>query len=680
MEWIFPNMLFALGLIAIPVIIHLIQLRKHKKIVISDLRFIKAIIELQNKSKIVKNYWILLSRILGISLLVFVFAQPYFNTSNQPINQFSKNAIYIDNSWSMQNIHEQGDLLEFARQNARNIISSANDGDLFQIISSENNAKFERWVNKKTALQWIDEIKIQDNRNNIVSIINKINHSFEGQYNSFSEKAFILSDFSKNILDTLGLNTIQNINYSFVPLFANSFNNVFIDSVYSSTAFIKPNQAFSIICKCQNFSSNAITDLPVRLYLDNELKSQTTLNTSKNTSADLSFELILNDTFWHEGLIQLKDHPITFDDQFYFTCKAKSNLNVLLVQDQQIQSPFALAISTEPFLKLNNAESNHFQEVNLKNKELVILEENEDLNINIIQPLINFVENGGNVIFIPNQAIKNNSTSLEFLKRIGLRYDGNGAGPLKIESINTKSQLFSNVFEKNPSHSIATTIDKYYYINPLSSQATPIIILENKQPLVYQSKIGKGKVFTLALSTSDKQNNFKNSALFVPMILNAVLNKNGFERLYYTLDFPNKIELPISIKGSEFNLEKNKQNWFIQIQKQANNNCIDIQGLQLLAGNYSLKDLEKNEMAKIALNNSRVDSKSILTIESDLEKIAASKNIKIIEPAQLLNKSHSSQSTSSFNLWRWFLIGAIIMFLLEMFLFNKIRKNNLELK
>ena len=88
MKFAYPEFLYALFAIAIPIIIHLFNFRKFKKIYFSNVEFLKEVQqETQAKSKL-KHLLILLSTILAIAFLVFAFAQPFVPSSkNDAANQ-----------------------------------------------------------------------------------------------------------------------------------------------------------------------------------------------------------------------------------------------------------------------------------------------------------------------------------------------------------------------------------------------------------------------------------------------------------------------------------------------------------------------------------------------------------------------------------------------------------------
>ena len=118
-----PQLLYFLFAIAIPILIHLFNFRKHKTIYFSSIRFLKEIKEYNRKRSNLRNLLILLSRILAISFLVLAFAKPYIPLESQ--NKTTENIfIYIDNSFSMDAENENGRLLAIAKEKARSIINA----------------------------------------------------------------------------------------------------------------------------------------------------------------------------------------------------------------------------------------------------------------------------------------------------------------------------------------------------------------------------------------------------------------------------------------------------------------------------------------------------------------------------------------------------------------------------
>ncbi|MBU3662941.1 MAG: hypothetical protein FGM41_07060, partial [Bacteroidetes bacterium] len=119
MQFLFPGFLFAFILLAIPILIHLFNFRRYKRIVFSDIRFLRALTQQNKKQQTIKHYLILAARILALSALILAFAQPFIpaDTANQSVLNKRVN-IYIDNSPSMEAKAGNGNLFNLAKENA----------------------------------------------------------------------------------------------------------------------------------------------------------------------------------------------------------------------------------------------------------------------------------------------------------------------------------------------------------------------------------------------------------------------------------------------------------------------------------------------------------------------------------------------------------------------------------
>src|SRR6188508_1393256 len=115
MHFIYPGFLLALLALAIPIIVHLFNFRRFKKIYFTNVRFLREIKQdTQSKSKL-RHLLILIARLLAVAFLVLAFAQPYIPQSGVKIETGRKKvSVYVDNSFSMDAIGKNGSLLETA--------------------------------------------------------------------------------------------------------------------------------------------------------------------------------------------------------------------------------------------------------------------------------------------------------------------------------------------------------------------------------------------------------------------------------------------------------------------------------------------------------------------------------------------------------------------------------------
>src|SRR3954463_7435883 len=130
MQFVYPSFLFALAAVAIPILIHLFNFRKYKKIYFTNVRFLKEIKQDTRSRSQLKHLLILLARILAIIFLVFAFAQPYIPRNKNTLVSGTRDvSLFIDNSFSMDAVGQNGSLIEVAKKKAHDIALAYSPSD-----------------------------------------------------------------------------------------------------------------------------------------------------------------------------------------------------------------------------------------------------------------------------------------------------------------------------------------------------------------------------------------------------------------------------------------------------------------------------------------------------------------------------------------------------------------------
>ncbi len=136
MKFAYPEFLFALSVISIPIIIHLFNFRRFKKIYFSDIRFLKEIKEQTQNRNRMKHLLVLLCRILAFAFLVFAFARPFIpGPGGEKLKGKKAISVYIDNSYSMAYTEKEGEpsLFEKSKQRAFELARNAEKKSLWSI-------------------------------------------------------------------------------------------------------------------------------------------------------------------------------------------------------------------------------------------------------------------------------------------------------------------------------------------------------------------------------------------------------------------------------------------------------------------------------------------------------------------------------------------------------------------
>lgn len=172
MEFIHPERLWLLSLLLIPIIIHLFHFRRQKVLYFSSLKFIRFI-EQENKStQKLRHLLVLISRCLALIFIVFAFAMPII-----PLNENGRNggknvlAIYLDNSFSMTAIGEEGELLSEGREMAKRMLAKTPLETRILLFTNKMDGVEQRLLTKMEALSYLDKIEPTSIRRDIGDVI-----------------------------------------------------------------------------------------------------------------------------------------------------------------------------------------------------------------------------------------------------------------------------------------------------------------------------------------------------------------------------------------------------------------------------------------------------------------------------------------------------------------------------
>ena len=185
----------------IPIIIHLFNFRRFKKVYFTNVSFIKDLKQQTQKQSRLKHLTNSYFADSGHYLLLsWLLQNPIIPVSENIVEPHKKNAvsIYIDNSFSLQAESEKGILLEEAKEKAKEIASVYKSSDLFQILTNDFEGKHQRFVSKDEFNDWVNDVKISPVVKTIPEVITRQEAVFKDNPTTV-KTAYIISDFQKSI-------------------------------------------------------------------------------------------------------------------------------------------------------------------------------------------------------------------------------------------------------------------------------------------------------------------------------------------------------------------------------------------------------------------------------------------------------------------------------------------------
>ena len=289
MKFAYPEFLYALLVLMIPILIHLFNFRKYKTLYFSSLQFLKQVTQQTKSTQKLKHFLVLLSRISAFIALIIAFAQPYWpNASSSAPFIAAVQAIYIDNSFSMEARGSSGNLLSEAKESARQIIRNAPLGSRFMIVTNELSGLEQQIISQKEALDRIDYIDFFTQPKAMSKPLNAIQSTLSRELHSFSTQYILLSDFQKSTFELGEVNVDFAGTYYPIILAPQDEENIFIDSIWFDQPLRKLNSPNNLNVRIQNQSPSDLSNLELRLKVDS-YERQTLVDVPANGTITAQF-------------------------------------------------------------------------------------------------------------------------------------------------------------------------------------------------------------------------------------------------------------------------------------------------------------------------------------------------------------------------------------------------------
>ena len=671
MKFLFPGFLFALFTIAIPVIIHLFNFRKFKKVYFSNVTFLKEIQQQTSSSRNLKHLLLLLARVLIIIFLVLAFARPYIPDENQKNASFQQQAvsIYVDNSYSMESLNKEGSLLDEAKRRAKEIASAYSINDKYQLLTNDFEGKHQRLLSYEEFVQAVDDIKISALNRSLQQVMNRQSDVFSGEPNT-NKTIYILSDFQRNFASDPTLNLDSGISVRFVRLEANELANISVDSAWFVSPVHRPNDTERLIVQLKNNSDKRAENVPLKVLVDGKPKALGSLNLApRSVSKDtLSFSGL--NSGWKHGEIVITDYPVVFDDNFYFTFNVQQSMPVLAINPSGENAYIRAVYQAEQFFDYKNVPAGNINYSQLSNNSLIILTATDNISSGLATQLKTFVRNGGSLMVYPS--LDENLAGLKTLTQaLGTDIPQSiNNQETKASDISLQHPIFKGVFSQLPNKLDLPVAKKYVqFSNSTRSNKQNILQFPGRRGLLSQYSIGKGKVYLSAVALDEESSNFVRHSVFVPIMYQAAFLSLRDSRLFYTIGKDQFLETnKISLSANQsLKLKKGNFEAIPDVRSSEIGTRLFVSDQIREKGTYRL--LKGDSILSVfAFNDSRLESDLSYLSKDELSEKLPDNRLEIFNPGKASIQNSIKAVNNGVQLWKLCLILALVFLAVEILL------------
>tara|TARA_B100000902_G_scaffold399968_1_gene474109 strand:- start:17533 stop:19563 length:2031 start_codon:yes stop_codon:yes gene_type:complete len=670
-----PQLLIALLAIAIPIIIHLFNLRKYRVIRFSSIRLLKEITKAKRSQSRIKNILILLTRIFTLTFLILAFSKPYIPLDEKKSTLVKEVFIYIDNSFSMESVAADGMLLDKAKNTAIKISNMYDNSCDFYLINNDFLSKHNKALTRNEIQKLIQQIDVSPQYRSINDIINRVQSLDKKNQNTH---LYLISDLQQStFLDNKEIKEDSNINIIILPLNNTIDNNIYIDSCWLSSPIIRDGKNIEIFATLHNISNKEISNLPAFLHVNGQQKAISNFSILPNERKEISFNFTPLTTGFKHCKISFQDYPITFDDNFYFSFKILEQINVMSVYEDQPSLAFKSLYQDDKIINYNEYSIRKIKYEEIKNHQLLILDEIDNISTGFQKSIANFVKNGGSLAILPSEDINyenyNNLCELLIIDKF-LSIDTVNQ-PVNILSYNHK--IFNGVFkEKEDEINLPMTYSHYNLSSLNRSNRRTIFELEIGDPFINHYTFFNGDIYLFASTLNDKWTNLTKHALFVPLMYNMALISSKRNRLYHRIyesnfyDAPksNMKDIPFHLKSQDIDIIPTKKfiggKWQLFFQQEIEK-----------AGNY-LVTQANDTLSTLSFNYGNKESLPSTFRINDIKDIIKKNKLNNITINKVNNQSINNivkQNQLGKSYWKHCIILALIFLLIEIILIKNIK-------
>ncbi|MEI6456278.1 MAG: BatA domain-containing protein [bacterium] len=688
MQFIYPLFLFALFSLAIPILIHLFNFRKFKKVYFTNVRILTDIQQETKRHSRLKQLLILAARLLALSCLVIAFARPVITSSPRQSKKAGKHAvsIYIDNSFSMEAIGTEGRLFDAAKLRAVEIAGSYQPSDLFQILTNDFEGRHQRFYSREEFTRMVEEVRLSPAPMPLSSIIRRQNDMLAGTQTA-SREAFLISDFQRSFSDIISARPDTSDEWYLIPLSAEQRKNLYIDTISFESTMHRPGQVVRLKVHLSNAGDESLERVPVKLTINKTQKSVANFSVKANSGTEVILPYTENDEGIQFGTLEIPDYPLTYDDRFFFTYPVIREIPVLCINGSSDNHYLRSLFNSDSSFRLVTSPLGKVDYNSFGSYSLIILNEIPEVSTGLTQKCKEFAAAGGSLLVFPSVKMNLENFNI-FLSNLTLPLFLNlDTSRQSVTKIALESDFYKDVFDKARSGQVVLpentdfpeVFRSYTMVKNTTGTEEELINLRDGRPMLSLVQYGKGKVYLFSLPLSEQWSNFPRHMLFLPTIYQVAFMSIPGSELYYPVgkneitlrgdSISEKEQIRIRNNNSGVTFIPGIRNNFSQLKLKISNQVVE-------AGLYTLLSGEK-PLQGLAFNYNRQESDTRCLSEKEIKKeisTFASGNIHLLSDKKYPVADQIRKINEGTPLWKWFILMTLLFIAAEILIIRFVKE------
>ncbi|MDX5421292.1 MAG: hypothetical protein LPK14_03490 [Hymenobacteraceae bacterium] len=590
---------------------------------------------------------------------MLAFAQPFLPASDATVKDDSDVAIYVDNSYSMQNLHAERDLslLTTAADQAKSIIALFPASTSYRIASGER-ARLHTSVQATDATLFLDEVDFSAKRGQLIS-----------PPSVSPSHIFILSDFQRNASLAGMINRFDSTaQVHLVPVAAANLTNVAIDSVYLEDEFIRVSTDNALHVRVFNTGTEAVEDVPLKLFIEDKQVAALSMDLPPRQATEAVLNFRVNGTGLKRAYVQIEDYPVEFDNTYYFVLAPSPTVTITEITDAP-EGSLKRLYANEPFFNFQQYSSSNIDYGRAASSNLVIVNGVKEFSSALATSVANMVKAGGSVVVIPaaSAATAGFAALSQNLSIPASVTESPSANKTTLLAPDPNNPFFRGIFsDYDAKMQMPASVRQVVW----SRASDDILKYRGGAPFLSRFDRGNGHLYLMAASLEEPYSTLANHALFVPIMYKlAISSYKQEQQLSYTLG-DETIQVPakgLNKREGVYELQKDSMAFIPEQQVRGNKLFFNVPADMDEAGFYTLR-LKDSTYSVLAFNYSKEESYLDQYTPDELRVMVGSKgkNVHVYNYGDAFSvKGEFEKRYFGVKLWKYCLILCLFFLMAE---------------
>lgn len=709
-----PIYLASLGLIAVPLLIHLIRRRRLKVITWAAMEFLKQSQKRQRRRLRIEELILLALRMLIVALAVLAFARPVMRGLGLPL--LGQNArvyavIVLDNSYSMGQRGPDGrSSWERARQAAQQIATQVlkpGDAASLVLMSDKPNAAIGApSFDLRRVGSRVDAAPLTDRSTDyftaarlVADLLKASKIPYKEVYWLTDDQASAWASSKKGSAHTVWEAIGQQARVTWVSVGApvDRRDNLAVHLLPPGRELVTPSLPARLEARVSNYGATRRDNLLVNLSLDGQPGGSKRISLGSHAAATVAFTPGFPHAGAHTGTIFLADpehiDTLARDNRAPFVIRSRERIRALVLDmqpnaDSRLSEAFYLNRALRPGdvsenFEVQSLEGTGLGAAMLHNYETVILTGLKPLTTADQRALSEYVRQGGGLLLFPGpdtdarRVTETLSAAGLLPARLGLRRSPGADQPATLDtsSISAATPALA-LFKDTANINLGSAhFNRYLALEPVLEGVEPgevqvMLRFGSKDPAFVQRKVGLGYVILAASSAGSSWNDLpRRGSLYVPLLYQLVANLGEGANAHRNLhqDEPLLLSLPLADAGKPVRVTRPDGRAVTQ------NSVLDARGVT-----FRFADTAQAGLYRVAVVGSRTADAFSVALPADESDVTPPTDIRLAvtqagvaankleiahTPAELAASIHRARYGSE--VWRSLISAVIALLFLE---------------